>query len=151
MYSSILRSTSASLGLLAALSGCGGDDGDTPGTSTNVSNVFTPPPVLEEGQDGYGPEHTALNNRWGSCSTSDQCLLNEQCIRGITESYNVCLAPCASVDDCTDPSIPVQANFTAFITCTELQGARRCILGCQTTVQCIAGMTCTTGACVWKQ
>jgi hypothetical protein len=159
MYSSILCSTSA-LGaslwlLLAALPGCGDDNSDMPGTSTNVNNVstppvFTPPPVLEEGQDGYGPEPTALTNRWGACNTTAQCLPNEQCIRGITESFNVCLSPCTSVDDCTDPSIPLHANFTAFMTCTDFLGAKRCILGCQTTVQCIAGMTCITGACVWR-
>jgi hypothetical protein len=153
MYSSILRSTSAlgaSLSLLGALSGCGDDNSDTPGTSTSVSNVFTPPPVLEEGQDGYGPEPTALTDRWGTCSTSAQCLPNEQCIHGITESFNVCLSPCATVDDCTDPSIPVHINFTAFMTCTEFLGAKRCILGCQSTVQCIAGMSCVMGACVWR-
>ncbi|MEY4515476.1 MAG: hypothetical protein RLZZ450_7598 [Pseudomonadota bacterium] len=152
MYRSI-RALAASVWILVSV-GCGGDD--TPDVDTTVGNAlptpqFTPPPVIEDDQDGNGAEPTALYNRWGACSSSSQCLPNEQCIRGITESFNVCLSSCVSVDDCIDPSIPVHANFTAFMTCTEFQGAKRCILGCQTTAQCIAGMQCITGACVWKQ
>ena len=148
MYRS-LSALGASLWLCSSVFGCGDDSGELPDLTTGMDNVFTPPPIVDD-PDGNGDEPSALYDRWGSCSSSSQCLPSEQCIRGITESYNVCLAPCASVDDCTDPSIPVHSNFTAFMTCTEFQGARRCILSCQSKTQCMPGMSCVTGACVWK-
>jgi hypothetical protein len=152
MYRS-MTALSASVWILISAVGCGDDGG--PELGTNLGNAkapepFTPPPVIDDGQEGNGAEPSALYNRWGSCNNSSQCLPNEQCIRGITESFNVCLSSCTSVDDCIDPSIPVRSNFTAFMTCTDFQGAKRCILGCQNASQCIAGMQCTTGACVWK-
>jgi len=150
MYRSI-AALGASGWILVFVAGCEGDD--TPGLGKDIGSSMVPwtaPPVIDDDQDGNGAEPSALYNRWGSCSNASHCLPNEQCIRGITESYNVCLSSCASVDDCIDPSIPVRSNFTAFMTCTEFQGAKRCILGCQSSAQCIPGMQCVTNACVWK-
>lgn len=160
MYRSALRSRArgrasswvraATASILVFAGACAGDDTPDVATTIGMSTPWTPPPVIDDDPDGTGAEPSALFDRWGSCSSSGQCLPNEQCIRGITESFNVCLSTCVSVDDCVDPSIPVRSNFTAFMTCSEFQGAKRCILGCQSSAQCIPGMQCITGACVWK-
>lgn len=130
--------------------GCGDPDADRETQySTGQNPITTPPPVIEDEPDN-GDSPIARSDHWGRCSSSDQCLTDEQCIKGITEPFNVCLAPCTTVDNCTDPSEPMPTNFTAFLTCTEFQGAARCVLACQSSGQCPAGMTCLSGTCVWR-
>jgi len=136
--------------LLFTLMGCGEDDDPALSQDKAPSVITTPPPAIDDTDELEGPQTSARNDRWSPCSNSGQCLPNEQCIRGVTESFNVCLSTCNEVDDCIDPSIPTRTDFTAFITCSELQGARRCVLGCVSTAQCIPGMTCLANACVWK-
>jgi hypothetical protein len=145
-----MHKSTLSLGMLFALMGCVEDDEPELSSNDAPSTVTTPPPAVDDLDELDGPQQSTQNDRWLPCTSSAQCLPNEQCIRGVTESFNVCLASCSEVDDCIDPSIPTRTDFTAFITCSELQGARRCVLGCVSTAQCIPGMSCLANACVWK-
>ncbi len=138
-----MRSAIGAALALACIIGCGDDSAPNLGT--------TMPPATVSGPDeSANLSGSPLYDRYGYCADQSDCLETEQCVVGTDDNLHVCLAPCEDVDDCVGPSIPVRTDFTAPITCSELEGAKRCVLSCGSADECLPGMVCSAGACVWN-
>jgi len=90
-----------------------------------------------------------LYTRFRPCAEQTDCALDESCVIGVLDPFNVCLKSCTSVDDCSGPSANFPLEGAQSVTCSGLQGADRCVLSCESDADCPGGMACVQSACVW--
>jgi len=90
-------------------------------------------------------------DRFRPCASDSeqQCLEDEQCVRGSVELFSICLAACNDVNDCTASSEALSGQSTPGVTCSEFEGAKRCVMGCASAAECPSAMSCMQGVCVF--
>jgi hypothetical protein len=126
---------------------CGSEAG---GTVTERSPSSAGPVVAVGFDEDEQAEAAAVNDRFRPCAQQSDCATDEQCVRGLSEPFQMCLKACSSVDDCEVPGESLELSETQAVTCRELQGATHCLLSCTSADECPEGMACALNACVWR-